>query len=63
MVKFSDLKVGQTVVVRDLFGGAVRGLIKDVCADVKNGRPGIDYVDSQGYTYWCYLNQIEQIVA
>ena len=63
MVKFDELKVGQTVVVRDWFGDAIRGVIEDVCEDVKNGRPGIVYLNSKKEGYWCYLNQIERIVA
>jgi hypothetical protein len=34
-----------------------------VDADIKNGRPGIDYTESDGSGRWAYLSQVEQVVA
>ena len=55
----SDIRVGSRVIVRDNFGtGTPREVtVLEVDADIKNGRPGIDYADS-----WAYLSQVDRVV-
>jgi len=64
MIDFDRLKAGSVVVVRGEFGSgpAVRATIENVEQDVKNGQPGIDYVDSKGEGYWAYAKQIVRVV-
>ena len=60
MVQLKDIRVGSVVIVREAFGtGAERRVIVEaVEADIKNGRPGIDYADS-----WAYLTQVQRVVT
>ena len=55
----SDIRVGSRVIVRDNFGsGKPREVtVLEVDADIKNGRPGIDYDES-----WAYLSQVDRVV-
>ena len=59
MIKITDIKEGSVVIVREAFGtGPERQVVVEaVEADIKNGRPGIDYADS-----WAYLTQVMRVV-
>ena len=59
-VKFEDLREGSVVIVRGAFGQARprEVVVEAVEADIKNGRPGIDYDGS-----WAYLTQIDRVVS
>lgn len=61
------VKVGQTVVVSTWDGLNKTVVVQAVLRDVKNGRPGIDYVDTQAeFEFdkygWAYSTQILRIV-
>ena len=60
MVELKDIRVGSVVVVRGDFGsGAPKRVVDEaVEADIKNGRPGIDYAGS-----WAYLTQVDRVVS
>jgi hypothetical protein len=60
MVELKDIRVGSVVIVRGDFGmGKPRQVIVEtVDADIKNGRPGIDYDGS-----WAYLTQVDRVVT
>ena len=60
MVTLKDIREGSVVIVREAFGtGAPRQVtVEAVEADIKNGRPGIDYADS-----WAYLTQVDRVVS
>lgn len=62
-VKLKDLREGSVVYVRGSFGNGapVRATVIDVCEDVKNGYPGIDYETADGEGYWAYLDQVVRI--
>lgn len=65
MVKLNDVREGSMVMVRGDFGNgfAVRARITAVEANIKNGRPGIDYTAvgaSSGN--WAYLGQVDSVV-
>lgn len=59
MVELKNIREGSVVVVRGDFGsGAPRKVVVEaVEADIKNGRPGIDYEGS-----WAYLSQVDRVV-
>jgi len=60
MVKIEDIREGSVVIVREAFGTGPerRVVVEAVEADIKNGRPGIDYADS-----WAYLTQVQRVVS
>ena len=66
--KLNQMRVGSKVGVRQ-WGSPhiVWGIVEAVESDIKNGRPGIDYVicDSNGVyperSHWAYLDQVEHI--
>jgi hypothetical protein len=60
VIKLEDIREGSVVVVREAFGtGTERTVVVEaVEADIKNGRPGIDYQDS-----WAYLTQVQRVVT
>jgi hypothetical protein len=60
MVTLKDIREGSVVIVREAFGtGRPREVVVEaVEADIKNGRPGIDYADS-----WAYLTQVDRVVT
>lgn len=64
MIKLKDLREGSIVYVRTNFGTgpAVRATVVEVCEDVKNGRPGIDYeIEGQDHGSWAYLDQVQAV--
>jgi hypothetical protein len=62
MIKLADMREGSVVRVMTRLHGIVVGRVEEVCDDVKNGTPGIDYVAEDGECSWCYLNQVMQVV-
>jgi len=60
MVELKDIREGSVVVVRGDFGSGAprRVVVEAVEADIKNGRPGIDYDGS-----WAYLSQVDRVVS
>jgi len=66
MVKLKDVRVGSIVMVRGNFGTgfAVRAVVAGVEADIKNGRPGIDYTAVGAKTSnWAYLDQVDRVIT
>lgn len=63
-ITLNEINVGDIVRVRTDFGmgPVIRAIVEDICDDVKNGRPGIDYKTMDGEGYWCYLDQVVSIV-
>lgn len=64
-LKLEDLKEGDVVIVDSNFGSGplVTGIVINVEADIKNGRPGIDYKNERGSESWAYLSQVVQKVS
>lgn len=64
-VQIEEVREGSVVVVRGGFGteppAAVR--VSEVEEDIKNGRPGICYVDAAGSDRWAYLSQVVSVVS
>ena len=60
MIKLKDIREGSVVIVRGAFGTGPeqKVVVEAVEADIKNGRPGIDYQDS-----WAYLTQVVRVVT
>ena len=65
MITIEQIRVGSRVRVRGGFGSepARTVTVEGVDADIKNGRPGIDYTESNGNGRWGYLTQVEQVVS
>lgn len=65
MVKLKDMRVGSVVKVRPSWGTqpAVEAIVLDLCEEIKNGRPGIDY-RRKGATSnnWAYLDAVDSVV-
>jgi hypothetical protein len=59
MIALKDIRQGSRVILRDNFGtGTPREVtVTNVEADVKNGRPGLDYGNN-----WAYLTQVDRVV-
>lgn len=69
MVTINEVREGDTVEIRSWGGDLIRGTVQGVYDDVKNGRPGLDYVchtAAPGYqdggNHWCYMDQVERVV-
>lgn len=60
--KLNELKVGQKVIVNTWAEGDRIGFITELCEDVKNGYPGIEYEDNQGLSWWAYLDQVSKVL-
>ncbi len=60
MIKLKDIREGSVVIVRGAFGTGPeqKVVVEAVEADIKNGRPGIDYDGS-----WAYLTQVMRVVT
>ena len=54
-----DVPVGSVITVG--WGAVERGEVYNVEEDIKNDRPGVDYVDANGMLRWCYLSQITSV--
>jgi hypothetical protein len=64
-VSLDKIRIGSKIKVRGGFGSEPAKLVTvdGVDADIKNGRPGIDYTESDGTGRWAYLDQVLQVVA
>jgi hypothetical protein len=51
----------RTITVRAWDGTEGYGKVYAVHADIKNGRPGVDFRDSDGGNRWAYLSQVTGI--
>jgi hypothetical protein len=66
MIRLQDIREGSVVYVRTNFGTgpAVKARVVEVCEDVKNGRPGIDYeIAGQDHGSWAYLTQVDGVIT
>jgi len=69
MVKLTDIRQGSVVIVRTNFGTGipVKAIVDAVEADIKNGRPGIDYTFVGAANWhdgsWAYLSQVDKVVT
>lgn len=65
MVILDEIREGSVVIVRGGFGQELpkRVVVEEVHADIKNGRAGIDYKESDGHSRWAYLDQVQKVVA
>ena len=63
MITIEQIRVGSKIRVRGGFGSepARTVTVNGVDADIKNGRPGIDYTEPDGSGRWAYLSQVEQV--
>jgi len=65
-VQLNEMRNGSRVVLRTSWGrgNTVVGVVTDVCEDVKNGIPGVDYVvENTGSTHWAYLDQVDKVLT
>jgi len=64
MIYLEDIREGSVVVVRGGFGTELpkKVVVEEVHAEIKNGRAGIDYKESDGYGRWAYLDQVVRVV-
>jgi hypothetical protein len=64
MIYLEDIREGSVVVVRGGFGTELpkRVVVEEVHEEIKNGRSGIDYKESDGHSRWAYLDQVERVV-
>lgn len=60
--KLNQLKVGQKVIVQTWAEGDRIGFITELCEDVKDGYPGIEYKDNKGNDWWAYLEQVSNVL-
>ena len=60
--ELKDFKVGQKVLINTWAEGNRIGFVEYVDSDIKNGSPGIEYRDAQGNGWWCYLDQVINIL-
>jgi uncharacterized protein (DUF885 family) len=65
MVKLNEIREGSLVQVRGCFGTGplVTAKVRAVEKNIKNGVPGIDYVQlSNDEEHWAYLSQVARVV-
>ena len=64
MVILDEIREGSVVIVRGGFGQELpkRVVVEEVHEDIKNGRAGIDYRESDGNTRWAYLDQVQKVL-
>jgi hypothetical protein len=64
-VNLEQIREGSVVMIRGCFGTgpSVRARITEVCEEVKNGRPGVDYVTEKGDSHWAYLDAVDSVVV
>jgi hypothetical protein len=65
MVILDEIREGSVVIVRGGFGQELpkEVVVEEVHADIKNGRAGIDYRESNGHDRWAYLDQVQKVIA
>lgn len=63
-ITISQIRAGSRVMVCPGFGRqpAEEVVVVEAHADIKNGRPGIDYTDKEGGSRWAYLSQVTEIL-
>lgn len=63
MITIEQIRVGSKIRVRGGWGAepARTVIVEGVDADIKNGRPGIDYTESNGTERWAYLSQVDAV--
>lgn len=64
MIELSSIQEGDTVLVATVWGTGptVEATVQEVHSNIKNGRPGIDYVTRSGAHHWAYLDQVQSII-
>jgi hypothetical protein len=64
MLTLKDVREGSVVIVCGGFGTepAKRATVTNTDRDIKNGYPGIDYIDADGDERWAYLDQVQRVV-
>jgi len=64
MVILEEIREGSVVIVRGGFGQELpkEVVVEEVHADIKNGRAGIDYRESNGHDRWAYMDQVIKVV-
>ena len=64
MVILDEIREGSVVIVRGGFGQELpkEVVVDEVHADIKNGRSGIDYKESDGHGRWAYMDQVIKVV-
>ena len=65
MLNLTDMRVGSVIRVRPDWGTApaVEATVLDLCSDIKNGRPGIDYRRKGGeFDNWAYLDAVDCVL-
>lgn len=65
-MNITTIKPGAQIWVAGWTGGESTGTVTGVYADIKNGRPGVDYTLTVSDKYpsrWCYLDQISDHVS
>lgn len=63
MLSILSVRKGVKVKIKSNFGAGpiVIGVVDEVCRDINNGRPGIDY--SMGLDKrWAYMDQVVEVV-
>lgn len=56
------LKEGAKIRVQTRDRGIVNGTVDFYDSDGKNGEPAIDWSDEKGETWWCYKDQIVEVL-
>jgi len=64
-IGINQVRAGSVVVLRPGFGADLPRQVTliEVHADIKNGRPGVDYELAPGDGRWAYLEQVDQVVT
>lgn len=64
MIELSSIQEGSKVLVAQAWGTGptVQATVQEVHEDIKNGRPGIDYVTNTGDRHWAYLDQVRSVI-
>jgi hypothetical protein len=60
MITLDKINIGDKITVASWLGGHIVGIVTGTDPDIKNGRPGADYLvsDPDHPSRWCYLDQI-----
>ncbi len=61
-VKFSEIQVGDYLIIEAKNNTAAQVIVENKDSDIKNGISGIDYKTDSGEFGWCYTDQILSIV-
>jgi hypothetical protein len=58
MYELTQISIGDTVTIRAWDGSEAAGVVTGTYPDVKRGRPGVDFTDTDGGSRWAYLSQV-----